>query len=181
MRSSSIQLTTIALGVLLAAGCNAPDDDAGTAAAPDIAEPAPAPAPSGTTPEPAPADTAPAASVPARFQGEYAADATAWGGDLRAGNDGDELRVAGWVHRRRDHGGLIFIDLRDRDGLTQLVFDADDTLWENNVLFERVIDASALSELPAGRVERNRDLVVGHARLPQGDEAEFFVEAPLRY
>src|SRR3712207_4517487 len=47
---------------------------------------------------------------------------TDWAGDLRADRVGDELRVAGWVHRRRDHGGLIFIDLRDRTGLLQLVF-----------------------------------------------------------
>jgi aspartyl-tRNA synthetase len=47
---------------------------------------------------------------------------TKWAGDLRPADVGQELRVAGWVHRRRDHGGLIFIDLRDRSGLLQLVF-----------------------------------------------------------
>ena len=47
---------------------------------------------------------------------------TVWAGDVREDRVGDDLRVAGWVHRRRDHGGLIFIDLRDRSGLLQLVF-----------------------------------------------------------
>jgi aspartyl-tRNA synthetase len=45
----------------------------------------------------------------------------AWAGDLSAARCGTEVRVAGWVHRRRDHGGLIFIDLRDRSGIVQLV------------------------------------------------------------
>jgi aspartyl-tRNA synthetase len=49
----------------------------------------------------------------------------AWCGSLDAAREGERARVAGWVHRRRDHGGLIFIDLRDRSGLLQLVFHPD--------------------------------------------------------
>ena len=50
----------------------------------------------------------------------------AWCGQVLGDRVGDQVRVAGWVHRRRDHGGLVFIDLRDRTGLLQLVFDPDD-------------------------------------------------------
>lgn len=46
-------------------------------------------------------------------------------GSLRATNAGDEVVLRGWVHRRRDLGGLIFIDLRDRYGLTQIVFNPE--------------------------------------------------------
>ena len=64
-----------------------------------------------------------------------------WSGELRATDAGSTVRVAGWVHRRRDHGGLIFIDLRDRTGIVQLVvhpghagFDVAERLRPEHVL-----------------------------------------------
>ncbi|MFL5827915.1 MAG: aspartate--tRNA ligase [Thermoleophilaceae bacterium] len=94
---------------------------------------------------------------------------TAWAGDQRAGNVGSEIRVAGWVHRRRDHGGLIFIDLRDRTGLLQLVFRPEEAPEAHEVAHtlraEDVISASGQlvpreegtvnPNLPTGEVEVN--------------------------
>ena len=48
-----------------------------------------------------------------------------YAGDLRASDAGRTVRLGGWVHRRRDHGGLIFIDLRDAHGVVQLVFNPE--------------------------------------------------------
>ncbi len=50
-------------------------------------------------------------------------------GALRATDAGQNVELCGWVHRRRDHGGLIFIDLRDRDGLTQIVVDPEQSVF----------------------------------------------------
>ena len=44
-------------------------------------------------------------------------------GALNRANIGQEVTLSGWVHRRRDLGGLIFIDMRDRDGIVQVCFD----------------------------------------------------------
>ena len=49
-------------------------------------------------------------------------------GELRADHAGAEVRLSGWVHRKRDHGNLLFVDLRDNYGLTQCVVDVSSPL-----------------------------------------------------
>lgn len=86
--------------------------------------------------------------------------------ELCADNVGEVARLSGWVHRKRDHGGLLFIDLRDHYGITQCVFDSDfKEIFElaENVRAESVIrvegevikrDAEAINpDLPTGDVE----------------------------
>jgi len=53
--------------------------------------------------------------------------------DLRASHVGQEVTLCGWVHRRRDHGGLIFADLRDRYGLTQIVSDPNESAQTHEI------------------------------------------------
>ena len=91
-----------------------------------------------------------------------------WCGEPRKEHVGNEIRVAGWVHRRRDHGGLIFIDLRDREGLLQLVFrpeeNAEAHAAAHDLRPEHVISAhGALVEREAGAV--NPDLPTGEVEL----------------
>ena len=75
----------------------------------------------------------------------------AWCGSLTAERAGSQARVAGWVNRRRDHGGLIFIDLRDRSGIVQLVFHPE-TSREAHAQAHRLRNEDVLSA--AGTVER---------------------------
>ena len=85
-------------------------------------------------------------------------------GALRAADAGSDARLAGWVHRRRDHGQLIFLDLRDRHGLTQVVVDATDAPEAHDAA-SRVRSEFVVSV--AGRVERRLE-GTENARLPTG-------------
>jgi aspartyl-tRNA synthetase len=80
---------------------------------------------------------------------------------------GQEISVAGWVHRRRDHGGVIFVDLRDREGLLQVVFDPDapDVFAEaERIRSEYVLNVRGrLRERPAGTV--NEAMPTGEVEL----------------
>ncbi len=92
-------------------------------------------------------------------------------GALRKEHVGQEITLSGWVHRRRDHGGVIFLDVRDRDGVTQVVFDPDreeSFATANSVRNEYVIQLTGIvrdrpegtvnPDMPTGEIE-----VLGHS------------------
>jgi aspartyl-tRNA synthetase len=81
----------------------------------------------------------------------------AWCGELDTARAGERVRVAGWVHRRRDLGGLVFIDLRDRSGIVQLVFHPEDSP-EAHELAQRLRSEHVLSA--AGEVVRREESTV---------------------
>ena len=111
----------------------------------------------------------------------------AWCGQVLPDRVGSNARVAGWVHRRRDHGGLIFIDLRDRTGLLQLVFDPDRAgeAFElgHRLRAEDVVSAvgevvprdpeTVNPQLPTGEVEL---LVTGAVLLSDAETPPFEIE-----
>lgn len=87
-------------------------------------------------------------------------------GELRAENVGQKVTLAGWVNRRRDMGGIIFVDLRDRDGKSQVVIDASRSQESfdlaEQVRSEYVLQVSGIvSRRPAGR---SREPAHGHRR-----------------
>jgi aspartyl-tRNA synthetase len=92
---------------------------------------------------------------------------TQYCGELSSRNDGQEVVLCGWVHRRRDHGGVIFIDLRDREGLVQIVCDPDRAaVFERaeQVRSEYVLKVRGRVRLrPAGTV--NPDLPTGEIEV----------------
>jgi aspartyl-tRNA synthetase len=89
----------------------------------------------------------------------------AWAAELDASRVGEKVRVAGWVHRRRDHGGLVFIDLRDRSGILQLVFHPE-TAPEAHALAQRLRSEHVISV--AGEVVRREESTV-NPKLSTGE------------
>ena len=86
-------------------------------------------------------------------------------GALRASDAGTDARLSGWVHRRRDHGQLIFLDLRDRHGITQVVIDQTEQPAAHEAA-SRVRNEFVISA--AGSVER-RLPGTENAKLPTGE------------
>ncbi|AXS40626.1 aspartate--tRNA ligase [Breoghania sp. L-A4] len=118
--------------------------------------------------------------------------------ELRETHVGESIRISGWVHRVRDHGGLLFIDLRDDYGLTQCVVDPDSSAFKlaETVRSEWVVridgevkkrtDETINTNLPTGHIEVFiRELeVLGAAKelpLPVFGEQEYPEETRLKY
>ena len=127
-----------------------------------------------------------------------------WCGELRAEHAGQAVKLGGWVHRRRDLGGIVFVDLRDREGLVQVAFGpgwsppetlqrAGGLVAETAILVQGVVErrpaGQANSDMPTGEVEIHATAVtvVGPTvtpAIPVGrvrGEALASEEARLRY
>jgi len=119
-------------------------------------------------------------------------------GALRKSDVGTEVRLSGWIHRQRDHGGLLFIDLRDHYGLTQGVIEPDNAIFADleRLRAESVIsvtgkvvarsDDTVNSDLPTGEVEVRIDSysLLSSAEelpLPVFGETDYPEDTRLRY
>jgi aspartyl-tRNA synthetase len=119
-------------------------------------------------------------------------------GELSLGDVGKEVRISGWVHRKRDHGNLLFVDLRDHYGITQIVTDVDAPAFKaiEGIRAESVAtitgdvvarDKEAINpNLATGMIEiRVKDVTVQSAAqelpLPVAGEAEYPEDIRLRY
>ncbi|MCH8347249.1 MAG: aspartate--tRNA ligase [Proteobacteria bacterium] len=97
-------------------------------------------------------------------------------GELRKKDIGKKARLSGWVHRKRDHGNLLFVDLRDHFGLTQCVVDVDSPVFKavEAVRPESVITVTG-EIVPRTEDTINKDLPTGEVELAI---AEFTVQGP---
>ena len=119
-------------------------------------------------------------------------------GALTRANEGETIRLSGWVHRKRDHGGVLFVDLRDHYGITQVVADADSAALplleglrvESVVTIDGVVKARSEGtvnpNLPTGAIEvfAREATVLGRAEelpLPVAGEQEYPEDIRLRY
>ena len=119
-------------------------------------------------------------------------------GALRASDVGQTVRLSGWVHRKRDHGGVLFVDLRDHYGMTQIVADSDSPALaildglrvESVVTIDGEVKARSAStinpNLPSGEIEvyARGATVLSRAEelpLPVAGEQEYPEDVRLRY
>jgi aspartyl-tRNA synthetase len=117
---------------------------------------------------------------------------------LRASDVGQSVRLSGWVHRKRDHGGLLFVDLRDHYGLTQIVTDVDSDAFQvlDKLRAESVVTitgdvvardgATVNTNLPTGEIEiRAREVSVQSSAhelpMPVFGDTEYPEEIRLKY
>src|SRR3546814_3114259 len=91
------------------------------------------------------------------------ADRTHHCGQLRCADVGHTVRLSGWVHRKRDHGGLLFVDLRDHYGLTQIVADSSDAAFATL----DALRAESVVTITGEVVARSAETV--NANLPTGE------------
>jgi aspartyl-tRNA synthetase len=95
-----------------------------------------------------------------------------WCGEVLPNRVGERVRVAGWVHRRRDHGGLVFVDLRDRSGIVQVVFnpqEAPEAHVRSHELRSEWVISAAGEVVPRSEETINRDLPTGAVEIRVSD------------